>query len=242
MERLKGAPRSICGESGVDSKPERTYKLKTEAVEKCRRELSMSRQWLAKRAGVHVTTLRRWLKGGEAYPENVKALADALQTAPTNIVLGQFLAEATSTRFSVNFTVEAEAPSIESARTIVKWSQDTIRLLQKQGFKVYSHKTQVEMTEHERDLTRIIVLIYGKLENGNNFWLFAAVQPSQYHAFVGAQRAGSLDLYKFEPYGEIIVSGEGDSPPEEITLKVAEMYQTKPEILMQAMQSPDVPS
>ncbi len=78
------------------------------------------------------------------------------------------------------------------------------------------------------DLTRIIVLVYGMLENGGPFWVYVAVKPSKYQAFMGAQKEGKLDLYKFEPFGEIIVSGEGKVPPDEVTLKVAEMYQTDP--------------
>lgn len=84
------------------------------------------------------------------------------------------------------------------------------------------------------DQKRIIVLIYGMLENGNPFWLFAAVKPNKYQAFMAAQKDGQIDLYHFEPFGEIIVSGEGKSPPDEVTLKVAEMYQTDPETLMQS--------
>ena len=85
------------------------------------------------------------------------------------------------------------------------------------------------------DLTRIIVLFYGMLENGNPFWLFAAVKPSRYKPMLAAQKEGLIDLYHFESYGEIIVSGEGKTPPDEVTLKVAEMYQTSPEILMQSL-------
>jgi len=85
------------------------------------------------------------------------------------------------------------------------------------------------------ELRRIIALIYGMLENGNPFWLFAAVKPSRYQPMLAAQKEDKLDLYHFESYGEIIVSGEGKSPPDEVTLKVAEMYQTSPEVLMQAM-------
>ncbi len=85
------------------------------------------------------------------------------------------------------------------------------------------------------DLTRIIALIYGMLESGSPFWLFAAVKPSKYQAFLAAQKEGALDLYHFDSYGEIIISGEGKAPPDDITLKVAEMYQTSPEVLMQAM-------
>ena len=76
------------------------------------------------------------------------------------------------------------------------------------------------------DLTRTIVLVYGLLKSGAPFWVFVAVKPSQYPAFLEAQKNGSLDLYKFGAFGEIIVSGEGKNPPDDVTLKVAEMYQT----------------
>ena len=76
------------------------------------------------------------------------------------------------------------------------------------------------------DNTRTIVLVYGLLASGNPFWVFVAVKPSKYIAFIEAQKAGTLNLYEFSPFGEIIVSGEGKNPPDEVTIKVAEMYQT----------------
>jgi hypothetical protein len=94
------------------------------------------------------------------------------------------------------------------------------------------------MTEHKQpnpDLTRIIVLVYGMMEAGGPFWVFVAVKPSKYQAFMTAQKEGTLDLYKFAPFGEIIVSGEGRQPPDEVTLKVAEMYQTDPTEIFQAI-------
>ena len=78
------------------------------------------------------------------------------------------------------------------------------------------------------DLTRIIVLIYGMMESGQAFWVYAAVKPSRYQPFLDAHKEGKIDLHQFLPFGEIIVSGEGKSPPEDITLKVAQMYQTDP--------------
>ena len=92
------------------------------------------------------------------------------------------------------------------------------------------------MTEHKPqadELTRIIVLVYGMLENKSPCWVYVAVKPSKYQGFLTAQKEGKLDLYQFDPFGEIIVSGEGKQPPDEITLKVAEMYQTDPTTLFQ---------
>ena len=76
-----------------------------------------------------------------------------------------------------------------------------------------------------KESLRTIVLIYGLLEDGGPFWLYAAVKPSKYKDFLAAQKDGSLDLYTFDEYGEIIISDKGTSPPDEVTLKVAEMYQ-----------------
>jgi hypothetical protein len=92
------------------------------------------------------------------------------------------------------------------------------------------------MTDHKQqqdDLTRIIVLVYAMLETRQPCWIYVAVKPSKYDAFMLAQKEGKLDLYHFDPFGEIIVSGAGKSPPDAITLKVAEMYQTDPTKLFQ---------
>lgn len=74
------------------------------------------------------------------------------------------------------------------------------------------------------NLSRVIMLLYGQMDHGGPFWCYVAVKPSQFEAFKAAEKAGSIDLYNFEPYGEVIVSAEGQTPPEEVTLKVAEMY------------------
>lgn len=81
--------------------------------------------------------------------------------------------------------------------------------------------------------TRTIILMYGLLENGEQYWIYAAVKPSRYAALSTAQKEGTLDVYDFKEYGEIIVSGKGKAPPDEVTLKVAEMYQTDPSLLFQ---------
>ena len=73
-------------------------------------------------------------------------------------------------------------------------------------------------------LSRVIMLLYGKMDHGGPFWCYVAIKPSQFTAFKEAETAGSIDLYDFDSFGEVIVSAEGQTPPEEVTLKVAEMY------------------
>lgn len=85
------------------------------------------------------------------------------------------------------------------------------------------------------DVARVIVLIYGVFDGSRPFWCYVAVKPSKYQEFLDAQKNGTLNLYEFAPYGEIIISGEGTQPPEEVTLKVAEVYQTDPKRFFQPM-------
>ena len=85
------------------------------------------------------------------------------------------------------------------------------------------------------DHSRIIVLIYGTLQNDKPFWCYVAVKPSKYKEFLEAQKEGTLKLNAFQPFGEIIIYGEGHTPPEEVTLKVAEVYQTDPNNFFKAL-------
>jgi hypothetical protein len=77
-------------------------------------------------------------------------------------------------------------------------------------------------------ISRIIMLIYGSLDSGGPFWCYVAVKPSMYDQFKAAETSGTLDLYNFDAYGEVVVSGEGERPPAEVTEKVAQIYNTDP--------------
>lgn len=88
--------------------------------------------------------------------------------------------------------------------------------------------------KYEADaVSRIIMLLYGKMDHGGPFWCYVAIKPSQFNNFKQAETAGSIDLYNFDEYGEVIVSAEGQTPPEEVTLKVAEMYGADPSTFFQ---------
>ncbi len=88
------------------------------------------------------------------------------------------------------------------------------------------------------DKKRTIVLLYGKMDNGKPCWVFAAVKPSKYKEFMADQKAGGLDLERFNAdYGELVISGEGAGPPEDVSRKVAEMYQTDPKAFLENVKS-----
>ena len=75
---------------------------------------------------------------------------------------------------------------------------------------------------------RLITLVYGSMKNGKPFWLYAAVKPDAYKAFQEAQKNSAINFQDFDTFGEVIVAGEGQVPPVEVTLKIAEVYQTDP--------------
>jgi serine/threonine protein kinase/tetratricopeptide (TPR) repeat protein len=78
------------------------------------------------------------------------------------------------------------------------------------------------------NLQRTIALIYGILADGKPFWAFVAVKSPVYQEFLVAQKLGKIDLTEFDYFGEIVICGEGRFPPDDITLKVASMYQADP--------------
>lgn len=83
------------------------------------------------------------------------------------------------------------------------------------------------------EVSRIIMLIYGKLEDGGPFWCYVAVKPSKFEDFKTAEAEGRINLYEFAEFGEVIVSAAGATPPEEVTRKVAEMYGADPSTFFQ---------
>jgi len=71
------------------------------------------------------------------------------------------------------------------------------------------------------------------MDHGGPFWCYVAVKPSQFEAFKVAEKSGKIDLYNFDEFGEVIVSAEGQTPPDEVTIKVAEIYGADPSTFFQ---------
>ncbi len=77
------------------------------------------------------------------------------------------------------------------------------------------------------NISRIVVLTYGPTKDGKDaYWCYVAVKPSEYDRFNANLQAGKIDPQTFEEdgYGEIVVSGDGLLPPQEVTQKVAHMF------------------
>lgn len=76
-------------------------------------------------------------------------------------------------------------------------------------------------------LARIIMLVYGRMREGKgSYWCYVAVRPSEYDKFRTLHKGNKINLYEFEQdgFGEVIVSGTGVTPPQEVTRQVAKVY------------------
>lgn len=85
--------------------------------------------------------------------------------------------------------------------------------------------TNQPMSDADRQ-ARMIMLVYGKMEDGSPYWCYVAVKPSEYDRFTTLWRKGGLNMQHFEKagFGEVIVSGTGVIPPADVTRQVAAMF------------------
>ena len=86
------------------------------------------------------------------------------------------------------------------------------------------------MTNHMTpdDVARLVTLIYGTMGDSKPFWCFVAVKPSKYAQLQKLATNKTLDIKKYEEdgFGEIVVSGEGVIPPNDVIKTVATMFNT----------------
>lgn len=75
-------------------------------------------------------------------------------------------------------------------------------------------------------VARLVMLAHGNMADGNPFWCFVAVKPSRRDELQRLVSGKKFDINNFvrDGFGEIVVSGEGVIPPNEIVKKVAGMF------------------
>lgn len=74
--------------------------------------------------------------------------------------------------------------------------------------------------------SRIVMLAFGKMEHGGNYWCYVSVKPSRYDDYQRRLATKQYNMQNFvaDGFGEVIVSGEGNLPPQDVTKKVAQMF------------------
>lgn len=83
------------------------------------------------------------------------------------------------------------------------------------------------LPQEANNIARVLMLVYGRMKDGKgSYWCYVAVKPTEFERFRSLHKAGQVNLYAFEDdgFGEIVVSGTGLTPPQEITRQVAKVY------------------
>lgn len=211
--------------------------------------LRIARGWsvekLASAAGVDRKTIDRVLKGRPAYLDTIATLARALDVQPETIAPQlrdtEMDKRPSGSAFRLEMTVEGSLASPEQAPLLARITPDVVARLEGIGVRVTAADATLSVQTSDTETLRIIVLIHGSFGDGKKFWVYAAVRPSKFNEFQMAQGEGRVNLYKFEPFGEIVVSGTGDPgdgetpyrgpepyPPYAVTDRVAEIYGVDP--------------
>ena len=75
-------------------------------------------------------------------------------------------------------------------------------------------------------IARVVMLVYGIMSNSAPFWCFVAVKPSRYKELQEIVASKTFDIRRYEEdgFGEIVVSGEGVTPPNDVVKTVAKMF------------------
>lgn len=185
---------------------------------------------LAKKAGIHIRSLRRILRGKNAYLSTIVSLADALGVLPERLIeqspkMQAKVARRRTKQFTLKLQITGDLTDHKQLEKLTKATGQLVDQLEAAGIETNEVTSQVAVLDPDQR-TRILVLVFGELKSGGPFWVYVAIKPSAYPAFEKAQSEARVDLQRFEPFGEIIVSGEGSSPPEDVTKQVAELYET----------------
>jgi lambda repressor-like predicted transcriptional regulator len=207
----------------------RTHVLSRQQVEHLLAIRSLSIEALARKSKIHLRTLTRKLAGEPAYRSTIRRIAEALDVKPTVIINGHHAVDTGELStgdmaFGLGLQLYGQVRTPEQMVLIANLSSEILARCAAAGIPVTNCKSTLAVVDRD-EVRRTIVLVFGLLKNGRPFWTYVAVKSGKYELFLEAQRGHKLDLYQFDSFGEIIVSGEGDAPPEEITSQVAQLYQ-----------------
>jgi hypothetical protein len=198
----------------------------------------MSLETLARKADIHIKSLKRILNGGRSRLDTIGMLANALGTNCDNLradIPKADLIPAKPATFTLSHTVTGVMDSLAKIRQLLTLSPALQQLLDEAGVKIDGVASMLAVQDQPDGLKRTIVMLNGRLDTGAAFFVIAAVRPGRYELFQQNYRFGLLDIHKFDAYGEVLVCGEGDTAPDGVWEKVAEMYQTDAKTILAAM-------
>lgn len=212
------------------------------------RDLMDEKGWdaeqLAKRSGFSSRQIEKMMAGGKARLSTITMVAEAL-----SVSFGELTRSTTSQydhplhvnekhAYEVTINLKGRLEKPEDAARIAKETNELVKRLEELGVGVSSHESQAAIfSQLDTGESIILVLIFGQMENNEPFWVYVSVRPEMYALYHAAYKAKTLDLFNFSPFGEIVISGYGATPPEEIVTEVAAIYQADPRKMIEAAQN-----
>jgi transcriptional regulator with XRE-family HTH domain len=198
----------------------RTVRLLAEEIERLRCAMGISLDSLAAKAHIDIKTLNRKMEGEPAYHRTARKIANVLGVPCEQIQEGSQLRPPQPAEFKLGLRVHGTINSKEQVGSLLAVVQDTIERLSKIGITVEAHESSLAVTQDNR----IIVFIFGKAAGDEDFYIFAAVRLDRYEAFLVAQKRNELDMHDFSTYGEVITTGWGKVPTNEVVEEIAKEY------------------
>lgn len=222
-----------------------TYMLRVDKIlAECKRR-HWSQSTLATRAGIDPKTITNVLK--KKHPASLKTLrgiARALNVKDDDLVVGRPETQLTvqlpkEERVTISLKIFGTHVRQPNDPDVQRALRDTQQVFEECGINVLSIESEIihpAPTEFDMDAgARLLVRCYGKLIDGDDWWAYVAVKPSKFTKFQLAQKFKTLDMQRFDEFGEVIVSDRGTDTPVEITHKVATMYKIDPSLVIQHM-------
>jgi len=209
----------------------RTYRARVEEISRLQKKHGLTDEKLAAKTELSGPTISRALNGEKVYLSTLQAIADALRVECDTLIEGYAPQETNDqdTRYLIKGEVRFTGiiPNSGNPTLIPEIALRINEIVKESGLQLTSIQSETTLIDLRGDaVARVIVLVYGWLDNGKPFWVFVSIRPSRYPAFLAAQERNEIDLYHFEPFGEIIVSGDTESPPDEVLLHISRQFNT----------------
>src|SRR5208337_1223373 len=170
------------------------YPVRGNELDQLRESRGLSLERLAQKAGIHIKSLKRILAGGKSRLQTIDLLAKALGVSCNELRADiPRKDEQELTCFSLDLTIHGTMESIRQLQDVLNVSPAIKALLEQSGIMVSTLNARLQVLNQTGEVERTIALLYGIMNNGTPFWVFAAVIPSRYSHFISAYSNGVLD-------------------------------------------------
>lgn len=210
----------------MDTFADRTHACRAAEIERLRQMKGFSLERLAAKAGIHVKTLRRMLRGERSFIRNIAAVAGALGTSPDALfdTVAPDGLESSATpsngRFRLQLRFAGAVNSASQLTALADLPRQIVQSLASQGICAGTHAASLNFA-NDRDIT--ICYLLSCDDTGRRAWYVLAVGSDKYEAFRAAldTDGSSVNLGMF---GEIIASCYGEAIPRSVDALVRRLY------------------